>query len=107
MILKSLRRLWEDGSMTPIDRPLTEAESHYMRLLAIRVISDQTGGDVQASVEALEMFAAEGKVRIRGDAENAFLDVDDQTIVRVTRDWLAFHAHHDDGHDPMESATPV
>ena len=92
--------------MAPIDRPLTDAERSYLHLLTIRVVAEQTRATPDAAVEALERITAEGKVRIHGDAENAYVEVNGQNLVHVERDWLAFHAHHDDGRDPMDDARP-
>lgn len=80
--------------MTPINRPLTNDERQLMHELAVQVVCSQTGCSPDAAVEALESFAKDGTLILRGDTENAYLEAGGNVLVHADRDWLAFHASY-------------
>ncbi len=75
--------------MTPINRPLTNDERQLMHELAVQVVCSQTGCSPDAAVEALESFAKDGTLILRGDTENAYLEAGGNVLVHADRDWLA------------------
>ncbi|AKN17474.1 phiRv1 phage protein [Mycobacterium haemophilum DSM 44634] len=92
--------------MTPINRPLNDDERNLIRDLAIQVLCVQTGCTVDAAVDALESFAEDGTLILRGDTETAYLEAAGNVLVHVERDWLAFHAAYP-GNDPLRDARPI
>ncbi len=92
--------------MTPINRPLTNDERQLMHELAVQVVCSQTGCSPDAAVEALESFAKDGTLILRGDTENAYLEAGGNVLVHADRDWLAFHASYP-GNDPLRDARPI
>lgn len=92
--------------MTPINRPLTNDERQLMHELAVQVVCSQTGCSPDAAVEALESFAKDGTLILRGDTDNAYLEAGGNVLVHADRDWLAFHASYP-GNDPLRDARPI
>lgn len=92
--------------MTPINRPLTNDERQLMHELAVQVVCSQTGCSPDAAVEALESFAKDGTLILRGDTENAYLEAGGNVLAHADRDWLAFHASYP-GNDPLRDARPI
>ena len=78
----------------PIDRPLTDAERTLMAHLASAVLAQQIGITVNEAADQLKNYP--GEIHLTGDAIDCYLTLDGQTIVHVTREWLAFFASHPD-----------
>ncbi|WP_210687513.1 hypothetical protein [Mycolicibacterium sp. GESEQ-9] len=84
---------------TPINRPLTDAERSLINALAIRVVAEQGGTDLETAAAALDTFTEEGQAFLQGNATDVHLVVAGNPIVHVTREWLAFHAEHPEAID--------
>lgn len=100
----------------PINRPVTNDERALMVILAVRVLADQSGiphtatdcPACTASAAALDRFAKEGRVHLRGDEFDCYLDVGPTAgLVHATREWLAFHAEHPEAIDFDRHRTTV
>ncbi|RUP28758.1 MAG: hypothetical protein EKK51_22540 [Mycolicibacterium sp.] len=75
-----------------INRPLTDDERSLIGHLAAAVLSQQTGSTIEVAADVLGQFADEGKMMLRGDAYDAYLEVNGKVLVHVTREFLAFFA---------------
>jgi hypothetical protein len=92
--------------VSQINRALNEEERDLLSQLAIRVLAEQTSGDndearLDAARTELQHLAAEGKVSLRGDLKEVYLELDGKALVHAERDWLAFHASFP-GNDPLK-----
>lgn len=74
--------------MVNIDRPLTDDERNYMLRLAISVVAYRMGCTDDIAAAALDATDC----RLVGDADEATLTSNEHVIVRVSREWLTFHA---------------
>jgi hypothetical protein len=78
---------------------LTDEERSLLNMLAIRVVAEQGGTDLETAAAALDTFTEKGQVILQGDATDVHLVVSGKPIVHATREWLAFHAEHPEAID--------
>lgn len=67
---------------------------HLIAHLAAAVLAQQTGSTVEVAADVLGQHAGEGKLKLRGDAYDAYLEANGKVLVHVTREFLAFFASH-------------
>jgi hypothetical protein len=80
----------------PINRHLTDAERQKMWDLAVTVVMHQTGANADDAEDRLNAYAAAGTLHLRGTATDAYLTVEDTTLVHISREDLALASNHPD-----------
>lgn len=85
-----------------VNRPLTDDERAILLRLGARTLTNQMDCTTEAALEALDVFAARGLLRLTGDAYDAYLVVDGRPLTHTTRQFLAESAMalNEDGETP-------
>jgi hypothetical protein len=78
--------------MASNSRTLLPDERQVMFDLATGFLAYRRNSDVQTAAAALDELARTGALVLRGDSNNAYLQVHGEVIIHAERDWLAIHA---------------
>lgn len=78
--------------MAPNSRALSAEEQQVMFDLATGFLAYRRDSDVRTVAAALGHLARAGALVVRGDVNDAYLEVDGEVVIHTERDWLALHA---------------
>jgi hypothetical protein len=78
--------------MASNSRALSAQEQQVMFDLATGFLAYRRHSDVRTAAAALDEQARAGAMVIRGDVNDAYLEIHGEVVIHTERDWLARHA---------------
>ena len=80
--------------MASNSRALSAEEQQVMFDLATGFLAYRRDSDVRTTATALSEMARAGTLVVRGEVNDAYLEVDGEVVIHAERDWLALFATH-------------